>query len=270
MGQTLSEPVTEKHTEYGENEKFAYAASSMQGWRITMEDAHAAELKLEGDEEASFFAVYDGHGGSNVALYAGAQVHRHVVNDPAYKAGDYPLALKNGFLNTDEAMRVEPMLANDRSGATAVAALIKDGHMWVANAGDSRAVLSVKKSAVAMSHDHKPTNELELKRIIAANGFVEFGRVNGNLALSRAVGDFEFKTNTSLRAEDQIVTADPDVTSHEITDDAEFAILACDGIWDVMSNQAAVDYVHDRLRDGLSLPAICEDLMSACLASESK
>eukprot|EP00123_Amoebidium_parasiticum_P001444 comp12531_c0_seq1/m.7518 comp12531_c0_seq1/g.7518 ORF comp12531_c0_seq1/g.7518 comp12531_c0_seq1/m.7518 type:complete len:315 (-) comp12531_c0_seq1:915-1859(-) len=270
MGQTLSEPITEKHTVFGENENLAYAASAMQGWRISMEDAHTAVLHMEGDEEASFFAVYDGHGGTNVALYAGENLHKRVVSDPAYKAGDYAAALKNGFLGTDDDMRKEPSLQNDRSGATAVAALLKNGKLYVANAGDSRAVLSRKKTAYPMSQDHKPTNEQELRRIIAANGFVEFGRVNGNLALSRAVGDFEFKANATLPPEDQIVTANPDITDNNITPDTEFAVLACDGIWDVMSNQSVVDFVHDHLAEGMSLPKVCEELMNTCLAPESK
>lgn len=69
----------------------------------------------------------------------------------------------------------------------------------------------------------------EKSRINAAGGFVDFGRVNGNLALSRAIGDFEFKKSAELAPEAQIVTAFPDVEVHEITDDDEFLILACDG-----------------------------------------
>ena len=51
----------------------------------------------------------------------------------------------------------------------------------------------------------------------------------GNLALSRAIGDFEFKSNTSLEAEKQIVTADPEITLHEPTPEDEFVVIACDG-----------------------------------------
>ena len=58
---------------------------------------------------------------------------------------------------------------------------------------------------------------------------MDFGRVNGNLALSRAIGDFEFKKSADLPPESQIVTAFPDVTIHEITDDDEFIVVACDG-----------------------------------------
>jgi protein phosphatase 2C family protein 2/3 len=80
-----------------------------------------------------------------------------------------------------------------------------------------------------MSEDHKPTNKEETARITAAGGFVEFSRVNGNLALSRAIGDFEFKQNFTLPPEQQIVTADPEITSHTIDGEEEFLVLACDG-----------------------------------------
>jgi protein phosphatase PTC2/3 len=69
----------------------------------------------------------------------------------------------------------------------------------------------------------------EKARIVAAGGFVDFGRVNGNLALSRAIGDFEFKKSAELSPEQQIVTAYPDVISHDISEDDEFLIIACDG-----------------------------------------
>ena len=100
-----------------------------------------------------------------------------------------------------------------------------------------------------MSYDHKPQNEGktsprsslsihhlrllagEKARICAAGGFVDFGRVNGNLALSRAIGDFEFKKSAELSPEQQIVTAFPDVIAHSITDDDEFLVIACDGLY---------------------------------------
>ena len=73
-----------------------------------------------------------------------------------------------------------------------------------------------------LSYDHKPNNELEAKRIVAAGGWVEFNRVNGNLALSRALGDFVFKKNDAKRAEEQIVTAYPYVDVKELTSNHEF------------------------------------------------
>ena len=76
--------------------------------------------------------------------------------------------------------------------------------MYTGNAGDSRCVACVDGEANALSSDHKPGDERERKRIEGAGGFVEFNRVNGNLALSRALGDFSFKANDGLEAEDQV------------------------------------------------------------------
>ena len=105
-----------------------------------------------------------------------------------------------------------------------------------ANAGDSRAVLSKKGKAKDLSVDHKPDTPSEKRRIERANGFVEESRVNGMLALSRSIGDFEYKGNSILKAEDQIITAFPDITVEKIMNDSDFIICACDGIWDCMSS----------------------------------
>ena len=89
-----------------------------------------------------------------------------------------------------------------------------------------------------LSVDHKPDDPLERQRIEAANGFVEEGRVNGQLGLSRALGDFEFKKNIMLKPELQAVTALPDVkvVPFKNNNDIEFILLACDGLWDCMSS----------------------------------
>lgn len=113
--------------------------------------------------------------------------------------------------------------------------------------GDSRAIASVRGRVQLLSYDHKPNNELESKRIVAAGGWVEFNRVNGNLALSRALGDFVFKKNESKRAEEQIVTACPDVDIKDLTSDHEFILLACDGIWDVLTNEEVLEFVRNRI-----------------------
>ena len=117
--------------------------------------------------------------------------------------------------------------------------------------GDSRSIASVRGRVQNLSYDHKPNNELESKRIIAAGGWVEFNRVNGNLALSRALGDLVFKKNETKKAEEQIVTAFPDVDIDvdikELTSDHEFIVSACDGIWDVLTNEKVIDFVRNRI-----------------------
>ncbi|EFQ29100.1 protein phosphatase 2C [Colletotrichum graminicola M1.001] len=279
MGQTLSEPVVEKSSAKGEDERLIYGVSAMQGWRISMEDAHTTVLDLlpPGSDEAkkhesklSFFGVFDGHGGDKVALFAGENIHDIIKKQETFKKGNYEQALKDGFLATDRAILNDPKYEEEVSGCTACVGLISDNKIYVANAGDSRSVLGIKGRAKPLSQDHKPQLEAEKSRITAAGGFVDFGRVNGNLALSRAIGDFEFKKSAELSPEAQIVTAFPDVETHEISDDDEFLVIACDGIWDCQSSQAVVEFVRRGIAAKQELDKICENMMDNCLASNSE
>ncbi|KAL2321490.1 hypothetical protein Fmac_025869 [Flemingia macrophylla] len=152
------------------------------------------------------------------------------------------------------------------SGSTACVAVIRGKKLVVANAGDSRCVLSRKGQAHNLSKDHKPDLEAEKDRILKAGGFIQVGRVNGSLNLARAIGDMEFKQNKYLPAEKQIVTAEPDITSVELCDDDEFLVIACDGIWDCMSSQQLVDFIHHQLETENKLSAVCEKVFDRCLA----
>ncbi|KAK7056795.1 Protein phosphatase 2C 2 [Paramarasmius palmivorus] len=283
-------PATSKVSETGQNGRFMYAVSEMQGWRITMEDAHAIVLDLDekAEDPNAFFAVYDGHGGDRwlfgifesanshfifsggtVAKFAGQNVHKRLKSEETYQEKDYETALKKAFLGTDEDLLANPAHARDPSGCTAVAALVTKDKIYVANAGDSRSVLSVKGEAKPLSFDHKPTNETEKARITGAGGYVEYGRVNGNLALSRAIGDFDFKKNYSLTPEKQVITSNPDVTVHDITEEDEFIVLACDGIWDCLTSQQVMDFVRLQVSEGKELKDIAEMMCDHCLAPDT-
>ncbi|KAH3677069.1 hypothetical protein WICMUC_001975 [Wickerhamomyces mucosus] len=298
MGQILSQPVTTKHSESNQDKFLAYGLSSMQGWRINMEDAHTTILNLDtvktkqhddvendddDDDEAkkeqeqerqtsapnAFFGVYDGHGGDAIAKFTGDNLFRIVKNQEEYSKGNFNLALKNAFLAADREILQNDVLKNDQSGCTATTVLVDGNRIVCANAGDSRTVLSVNGYAKPLSYDHKPNNEGEHARICAAGGFVDIGRVNGNLALSRAIGDFDFKKSTDLPAEEQIVTAFPDVIEHDITSNDEFIVLACDGIWDCLSSQQVVEIVRRGINDSKTLVEIAEGLVDICLAPTS-
>ncbi|XP_059422744.1 protein phosphatase 1G [Carassius carassius] len=160
------------------------------------------------------------------------------------------------------------------SGTTAVVALIRGKQLIVANAGDSRCVVSEKGKAVDMSYDHKPEDELELSRIKNAGGKVTMdGRVNGGLNLSRAIGDHFYKRNKALPPEEQMISALPDVKVLTLNEDHEFMVIACDGIWNVMSSQEVVDFVNERLKTepgkNRPLSAIIEELLDHCLAPDT-
>jgi len=149
-------------------------------------------------------------------------------------------------------------------------------------------VLSRAGHALDLSKDHKPEDPLEMQRIKQAGGWVEAEdhgdmppvyRMNGDLSLSRSVGDLEYKQNTSLAASEQLISAVPDVQTfrRELAD--EFIIMACDGIWDVISSQAAVDFVRIRLgpsaewakriKSGdLEISSVVEELLDHCISPD--
>ncbi|CAL5218962.1 g716 [Coccomyxa viridis] len=156
------------------------------------------------------------------------------------------------------------------AGCTAVVALVRGTNLWVANAGDSRCVASRRGRALALTHDHKPTDSVEMQRIAKAGGFVAEGRINGSLNLSRALGDMDYKQSKDLGPNAQMVIAVPEVRHLKLEEGDEFLILACDGIWDVLSNQEAVDFVRKRLARRMAPQAICEAMCDHCLAPDTQ
>lgn len=148
------------------------------------------------------------------------------------------------------------------SGCTAVVALISGRDLIVANCGDSRAIVCRAGKVVEMSFDHKPEDEIELNRIKKAGGRVTLdGRVNGGLNLSRAIGDHGYKVNKELSAEEQMISALPDLKRVTLEPEDEFMVLACDGIWNYMSNEEVVGFVKQRIDAGkLTLAEICEEV----------
>ena len=132
--------------------------------------------------------------------------------------------------------------------------LITANEIYCANAGDSRTVMCERGNAVDLSFDHKPDLPEERNRIIKAGGEVVDGRVNGMLALSRAIGDFDYKPVTppkdaqpSWFLNNHMVTAYPDVVVKPLHKDIEFIILACDGIWDCKTSDQVVQFFREVL-----------------------
>lgn len=154
------------------------------------------------------------------------------------------------------------------SGCTAVAAILRGKNLWVANAGDSRCIVCRDGKVVEMSFDHKPEDEIEFERIKKAGGRVSGdGRVNGGLNLSRAIGDHGYKTNGALKPEEQMISALPDIKKIELTDKDEFMVLACDGIWNFMTNEEVADFVKMRLQKKKPLNTICEEVSLSIILS---
>ena len=164
-----------------------------------------------------------------------------------------------------------PRVKYERSGSTCIVVLVTPSHIISANAGDSRAILRRNGKILPLSFDHKPNNIPELERINLASGFVKCKRVDGDLAVSRGLGDFSYKSNELLPVEQQKVIPNPEFVIYPRSKDDEFMVLACDGIWDVASNEQCGSFVQSLLDEGESdLGLICEESIDTCLDKNSR
>ncbi|KAG9348328.1 hypothetical protein JZ751_002063 [Albula glossodonta] len=157
----------------------------------------------------------------------------------------YPAILEQHILSVDKEMLEKLSASYDEAGTTCLIALLSDKELTVANVGDSRGVLCDKDgNAIALSHDHKPYQLKERKRIKRAGGFISFNgswRVQGILAMSRSLGDYPLKNLN-------VIIPDPDILAFDLDKlQPEFMILASDGLWDAFSNEEAVRFIKERL-----------------------
>ena len=165
----LQQPLTAKHTLTGRGRgplsDVSFALSSMQGWRTTMEDAHAHHLPTRKNDKLGFFGVFDGHGGDQAAIFAAKFVLTFIENSEAYDNLDSSLdpelvarAMMEGFIDCDEDLKEIPGFKDgvDFSGSTGTACFVTPTHLVVANTGDSRTVLCKGDQVVFGTKDHKP------------------------------------------------------------------------------------------------------------------
>ncbi|KAI2591746.1 putative protein phosphatase, Mg2+/Mn2+ dependent 1N (putative) [Homo sapiens] len=249
-----------------------FGASAAQGWRARMEDAHCTWLSLPGLPPGwALFAVLDGHGGARAARFGARHLPGHVLQElgpePSEPEGVRE-ALRRAFLSADERLRsLWPRV--ETGGCTAVVLLVSPRFLYLAHCGDSRAVLS-RAGAVAFStEDHRPLRPRERERIHAAGGTIRRRRVEGSLAVSRALGDFTYKEAPGRPPELQLVSAEPEVAALARQAEDEFMLLASDGVWDTVSGAALAGLVASRLRLGLAPELLCAQLLDTCLCKGS-
>jgi len=215
---------------YNYSHTIHWGLSARQGDRPTMEDTHMHITNVGNNNTGSFFAVYDGHSGKDAARIAHDTLHTHID----YANANSAQQLHNAFLKTEA-----DICAHTSSGSCAVTAYITDTHAHIAWVGDSRAVVIRDGCVVFATTDHKPHAPAEQERIERVGGHVIWWggfRVEG-LAVSRSLGD----KNQKISLPGGIIAA-PEIHAHAVQS-GDIIIVACDGIWDVMSNQHAADIV---------------------------
>uniref|UniRef100_A0A8C1UKD3 Protein phosphatase 1L n=1 Tax=Cyprinus carpio TaxID=7962 RepID=A0A8C1UKD3_CYPCA len=228
------------------------AVYSIQGRRDHMEDRFDILTDALNQSHTNIYGIFDGHGGETAAEYAKShlpvmlrqQLQRYETQKEN-SAVTRQSILRQQILDMDKEILEKLSASFDEAGTTCLVALLSEQELTVANVGDSRAVLCDKDgNAVPLSHDHKPYQLKERKRIKKAGGFISFNgswRVQGVLAMSRSLGDYPLKNLNVLIPDPDVLTFDLDKLQ------PQFMILASDGLWDAFSNEEAVHFIKEHL-----------------------
>ncbi|XP_062209741.1 probable protein phosphatase 2C 27 [Phragmites australis] len=190
----------------------------------------------------AFYGVFDGHGGTDAACFVQKNILKFIIEDVHFPS-NIEKAIRGAFVKADHALADSHSL-DSSSGTTALTALIFGRTLFVANAGDCRAVLGKRGRAVELSRDHKPNCKSEKIRIENLGGTVFDGYLNGQLAVARALGDWHMK---GPKGSISPLSAEPELQEIILTEEDEFLIIGCDGLWDVMTSQCAVTIVRKEL-----------------------
>ena len=304
------EEFLEKNSETIFNRKNRIQSYTLEriGSRDEMQDATCSIPSIPGLEDFSFYGVFDGHLSDVVSKYLAKEMLNSILmaDQPLFddlKSKTLTLnqneiaierlksAMRKGFLDIDKKMLDLPemrtlkqkLVKNEfkdlvkfESGSTAVVCLITPKHIFIANCGDSRAVLTSSNKVFLATEDHKPNNPKEKARVEKAGGkvviypktknyYIQSPNHQIKLMTSRALGDYSFKQNKHIGQCDQLVSPEPDIYVKERSERNDYLILASDGIWDHISNESIKSIINEMGSPMFSLYYVSQriDWMSA-------
>jgi protein phosphatase 1B len=251
-------PELEKYANLSDNER-----KEVPGIKLLKDALSGAFLDIDLELKNLFKRRIEMYGGNNMQMLSRGR-NRNQSQDEGRDS--------NNTQRDSSADAPKPRILVDRSGSTAVMVLLTPDHIICCNAGDSRAILCRGKRALPLSFDHKPVSPTEIDRVKSAGGFVRYKRIDGDLAVSRGLGDFRFKMNEHVPYEKQKVSMVPDlIVCPRDPENDEFMVIGCDGIWDVINNQECANIVQGFMDEGESdLGSLCESMLTTCLEKNSK
>lgn len=278
MGSFLSYPVTTVIKDLYNSGNFVVGSAEMNGYRTSMEDAHIVLL----ENGWALCGIFDGHNGNACSNFVADRMKEYVLNiskqvDISTGKFTHDMITKMCYVIDKECEKKIP----HNCGTAAIFFIIhsiKDGEALVdiCNIGDSRlSVCRPSVGAITTTDDHKPSAKEEHDRIVLAGGYVSEDRVDGQLALSRAFGDFIYKQD-AIDVDDQEVLfnqkviAKPTITRYPIYTE-DYILLYCDGVYEGgFTPDEVVEMVNTEITIPESLSDICTKIVEEALDRGSK
>ena len=248
---STSTTIKNKNTPFS---SFSYQEDKNLKYRQSMEDIGVTIPNLTNDYKTSLFGIFDGHGGNDVVKYIKDRIPEIIkknLNDL------YPIeqCFINSFNKIDEELK---FYDSEYTGSTATIVLIQDNKIYCANVGDSRAYIIYDNYIKKITVDHKCSVPEEAERIIKAGGKITKNRVQGQLVLSRSLGDLYVKKYGVINL--------PDISTNTIDYNIKYVIIASDGIWDVVDEKTVLNMSKMKK----NADDFCKDLVKLAIEKESK
>ena len=246
-----STTIKNKNTPFS---SFSYQEDKNLKYRQSMEDIGVTIPNLTNDYKTSLFGIFDGHGGNDVVKYIKDRIPEIIkknLNDL------YPIeqCFINSFNKIDEELK---FYDSEYTGSTATIVLIQDNKIYCANVGDSRAYIIYDNYIKKITVDHKCSVPEEAERIIKAGGKITKNRVQGQLVLSRSLGDLYVKKYGVINL--------PDISTNTIDYNIKYVVIASDGIWDVVDEKTVLNMSKMKK----NADDFCKDLVKLAIEKESK
>ena len=255
----ISSPLFHSFKEY------SYQEEKNEQYRQTMEDCGRVYDHFMDDPYKSYFSLFDGHGGAEVAKYACDHLHKIFGKYLSEHRTKVEKALKKSFLVLDEELK--KFKNTDSIGSTATVIFINretDAMLgtkkvvYCANIGDTSCVLFSKSGCKKLSFDHRCNEESEVTRVKKGGGLIANGRLNGKLEVTRGFGDFAMKSKG--------LTCEPFINKIVLNESDKFVVLCTDGVWDVV-NEEDLFYLTINVED---TEQIARDILNHAMKNGSK
>lgn len=246
--------------------KFVSANTNRGSFRNYNEDRISIVLNIKGNENVkySYFGVFDGHAGPGCSEFLKETLHKYIIAQKNL-FDDFETNIAKTFKVVDNLFKEKALSKSDRSGSCALTMFFNNGEISFANVGDSRGIASLKNGAEikALTIDHKPENTDEKERVFENGGY--FYATNtvilkkdgqkmingplrvfpGKLTTTRSFGDFEAKL-PHFGGVEGVVISEPEIFTYN-SDEMDFIVLGCDGLYENITNQEIMDFIHEEL-----------------------
>ena len=221
--------------------EFSYSEYPNISNREKMEDFHTIIPSLNSNPKISYFSIFDGHSGEEVAKYCQLHLHEMILKILQSNNFNIEKTLNISFQKIDE--EISKKNFPNESGTTVTILLIYENNLnekfyACANVGDSKCYLIKKNSILKLTKDHKCNDKEEVERIKKNGGLIFNKRVFGSLMLTRSIGDREMKNYG--------VSSIPFININKIVDEDLFFVVASDGVWDVINEEYLINFFNEK------------------------